>query len=92
VKATLLIFFLVAGIAAGVQFKQRHDLEERAATAAHTLPQIYVLTPSQNLRIVYTNSWMGNVCLEYVADDAREQSFRRRIHLEHDNAWYRRAQ
>ena len=28
-KVTLLIFFLVTGIPAGVQFKQRHDLEER---------------------------------------------------------------
>jgi hypothetical protein len=41
VKATLLIFFLVTGIPAGVQFKQRHDLGERAATAAHTLRNIY---------------------------------------------------
>ena len=43
-KATLLIFFLVTGIPAGIQFKQRHDLEERAATAAHTLRDIYVLS------------------------------------------------
>jgi hypothetical protein len=34
VKATLLIFFLVTGIPAGVQFKQRHELEDRATTAA----------------------------------------------------------
>jgi hypothetical protein len=75
VKATLLIFFLVTGIFAGVQFKQRRNLEERAATAAHTLHHIYVLTPNQILRIVDANSWMANVCMEYVADDAREQSF-----------------
>ena len=36
-KAKLLIFFLVTGIPAGVHFKQRHDLEERAITAACTL-------------------------------------------------------
>jgi hypothetical protein len=46
VKATLLIFFLVTGIPAGFQFKQRHDLEERAVTAARTLHEIYVLTPN----------------------------------------------
>ena len=35
-KATLLIFFLVTGIPAGFQFKQRHDLEERAVTGVAT--------------------------------------------------------
>jgi hypothetical protein len=55
-------------------FKQRHDLEARAATAAGTLHEIYVLTPNQSLRIVYANSWTGNVCMEYVFDDARQQS------------------
>ena len=74
-KATLLIFFLVTGIPAGVQLKQQRDLEERAATAAHTLHSIYVLTPNQTVRIVYANSWTGNVCMEYVVDDARQQSF-----------------
>ena len=69
------IFFLVTGIPAGVQFKQRCDLEERATAAAHTLHHIYVLTLNQSLRIVYANSWMGNVCVEYVVDDARQQSF-----------------
>lgn len=73
-KTTLLIFFLVTGIPAGFQFKQRHDLEGRAVTAARTLHGIYVLTPNQSLRIVYANSWTGNVCMEYVVDDAREQS------------------
>ena len=66
--------FLVTGIPAGFQFKQRHDLEERAVTAARALHEIYVLTPSQSLRIVYANSWTGNVCMEYVVDDARPQS------------------
>jgi hypothetical protein len=74
VKATLLIFFLVTGIPEGFQFKQRHDLEVRAVTAAHTLHNIYVMTPNQSLRIVYANSWTGNVCMEYVVDDARQQS------------------
>jgi hypothetical protein len=74
-KATLVIFFLATGIPAGVQLKQRHDLEDRAATAAHTLHEIYVLTPNQTLGIVYANAWSGNVCVEYVADDARQQSF-----------------
>jgi hypothetical protein len=60
---------------AGFHFKERHDLEERAATAAHTLHNIYVLTPNQRLRIVCANSWQGNVCMEYVVDDARQQSF-----------------
>jgi hypothetical protein len=64
----------VTGIPAGFQFKQRHDLEERAVTAARTLHEIYVLTPNQSLRIVYANSWTGNVCMEYVVDDARQQS------------------
>jgi hypothetical protein len=58
----------------GFQFKQRHDLEDRAVTAARTLREIYVLTPNQSLRIVYANSWTGNVCMEYVVDDARQQS------------------
>jgi hypothetical protein len=58
-----------------VHLKQRHDLEERAATAAPTLDKIYVLTPNQSLRIVYANSWTGNVCMEYLVDGAREQSF-----------------
>jgi hypothetical protein len=74
VKAILLIFFLMTGIPAGVQFKQRHDLEERAVTAVRTLHEIYVLTPNQSLRIVYANSWTGNVWMEYVFDDARQQS------------------
>jgi hypothetical protein len=73
-KAALLIFFLVTGIPAGVQFKQRHDLDGRATTAAQTLRDIYVLTPNQTLRIVYANAWSGNVCVEYVIDDARQQS------------------
>jgi hypothetical protein len=57
VNVTLLIFFLVTGIPAGFQFKQRHDLEERATSTAHTRHNIYVLTPNQRLRIVYANSW-----------------------------------
>ena len=64
---------MVTGIPAGFQVKQRHDFEERAVTAAHTLRNIYVLTPNQTLRIVYANSWTGNVCMEYVVDDARQQ-------------------
>jgi hypothetical protein len=74
VKTTLLIFFLVTGIPAGFQFKQRHDLEKRAVTAARTQHEIYVPTPNQSLRIVYANSWTGSVCMEYVVDDARQQS------------------
>lgn len=72
-KAALLIFFLVTGIPAGVQFKERHDMEERAATAVRTLHNVYVLTANQSLRIVYVNAWRGNVCMEYVSQDAREQ-------------------
>jgi hypothetical protein len=53
VKTTLLIFFLATGIPAGFQFKQRHDLEERAVTATRTLRGIYVLTPNQSVRLVY---------------------------------------
>jgi hypothetical protein len=53
----------VTGIPAGFQFKQPHDLEDRAAT----------------------NSWTGNVCMEYVADDAREQSFIRYAVFEKDS-------
>ena len=81
-KTTLLIFFLLTGIPACVQFKQRHDLEERTSEAARSLHNLYVLTPNQTLRIVYANAWMGNVCVEYVADDAREQSFIRYAVLE----------
>ena len=73
-KATLLIFFLVTGPHASLRFKQRHDLEGRAVTAARTLHEIYVLTPNQSLRIVYANSWTGNVCIEYLVDDARQES------------------
>jgi hypothetical protein len=64
----------IPGVYAGAR-RERYDLEERAATAARTLHKIYVLTPNQSLRIVYANSWTGNVYMEYVADDAREQSF-----------------
>lgn len=74
-KVLFLFFFLATGIPAGVQLQQQHDLEERAAMAAHTLHEIYVLTPNQTLGIVYANAWQGNVCTEYVIDDAREQSF-----------------
>ena len=74
-KATLLILFLVTSIPAGIQYKQRCDLEERASTAARTLHDTYVITNSQTMRIVYANSWNGNVCVEYVVDDARQQSF-----------------
>jgi hypothetical protein len=74
VKAALLIFFLVTGIPAGIQLKQRQDLEKRTVTAVRTLHGIYVLTPNQSLRIVYANSWTGNVCMAYVVDDARQQS------------------
>jgi hypothetical protein len=81
----ILIFSLVTGIPAGVQFKQRHDPEERAATAVHTLHEIYVLTPNQSLRIVYANSWTGSVCMEYFVDDAREQSFIRYAVFEKDS-------
>ena len=42
-RTTLPIFFPGDAIPAGFQFKQRHDLEERAATAARTLHRIYVL-------------------------------------------------
>jgi hypothetical protein len=70
-----MIFFLATGIPSGFQFKQRHDFEERAATAAHTLRNIYVLTPNQSFRVVYMNAWQGNICTEYVVDDARQQSF-----------------
>ena len=72
-KATLLIFFPLTGVPA-IQLKERHDMEECAATAGAILNNIYVLTPNQSRRIVYANSWMGNVCMEYVVDDAREQS------------------
>jgi len=72
-KATLLIFFLATGIPACIQLKERHDMEERTATTARTLRHIYVMTPNQSLRIVYANSWMGNICMEYVSQDAREQ-------------------
>jgi hypothetical protein len=74
VKATLLIFFLVTGIPAGIQFQHRRNLEERSAIAVHTLRNIHVLTPNQSFRVVYMNAWHGNVCAEYVVDDARQQS------------------
>jgi hypothetical protein len=72
VKVLLLFFFLATGIPAG--FQLRHYPEKRSATTVHTLRNIYVLTPNQTLRIVYTNAWSGNVCMEYVVDDARQQS------------------
>ena len=84
-KVTLLIFFLVTGIPAGVHFKQRHDLEKRAVTAARTLHEIYVLTPNQSIRLVYMNAWQRNVCMEYVVDDARAQSFIRYAVFERDS-------
>jgi hypothetical protein len=37
------------------------------------------------LRIVYANSWTGNVCVEYVVDDARQQSFIRYAVFEKDS-------
>jgi len=87
VKATLLIFFLATGIPAGFQFKQRHDLEERAVTAARTLHEIYVLTPNQSVRLVYMNAWQRNVCMEYVVDDARAQSFIKYAVFEKDSTF-----
>lgn len=72
--AMLAIFFLAVGVGAAVRLKKQRDLEERAATAARILRGTYALTPSQTVRIVYMNSWMGNVCTEYLVDDAREQS------------------
>ena len=86
-KATLLIFFLVTGALASVQFEQRRNLEQRSAIAVHTLHQIYVLTPNQTLEIVYANAWSGNVCVEYVVDDAREQSFIRYAVFEKNSAF-----
>ena len=74
-KIALLVFFLASGIPAVVQLKERRDMEERTVMAARTLRNMYILTPNQSLRIVYANGWMGNVCMEYVVDDAREQSF-----------------
>jgi len=74
-KAILSILLLATGIAAGTQLEHQHNLEERAKTAARTLRSIYALTPSESIRIVSAvaaNS--GNICLEYVEQDAREQS------------------
>ena len=74
--AILLVGFLLAVCCSWcgpVQSAAR--LEERAATAARILHGTYALTASQTLRIVYMNSSVGNVCTEYVVDDARKQSF-----------------
>jgi hypothetical protein len=84
-KATLLIFFLATGIFAATKFKQQRDLEKRAATAAHTLDEIYILMPNQSVRLVYMNAWQRNVCMEYVVDDARAQSFIRYAVFEKDS-------
>jgi len=74
-KYLLTIFLLSAGVFAAAQYKGQHNLEERAVTAVRILHNSYVLTTDQTLRIVYMNSSMGNVCTEYLVDDAREQSF-----------------
>lgn len=50
-------------------------MEARTVAAVRTLHSLYSLTPNQSLKIVYANAWEGNVCMEYVADDARQQSF-----------------
>jgi hypothetical protein len=84
-KVALLIFFLATGIFAATKFKQQHDLENHAVTAARTLRKIYEVTPNQSLRIVYANAWKGNVCMEYLVDDSREQSFTRFAVFEKDS-------
>jgi len=72
--ATLLAAFLLAVVVFGtVQFKKRRDLEQRTTLAVRILRSIYVRTPNQDLKIVYANAWHGNICLEYVVEDAREQ-------------------
>lgn len=86
-KATLLIFFLATGIPACVQLRQRHDLEERTAAAVRTLRSAYVLTPNQKLQIVYVNAWAGNMCIEYVTDDARSQPIIRYALAEKDSKY-----
>jgi len=84
-KYLLSIFILSAGVFAAAQYKGQCDLEERAVTAVCILLSIYVRTPSQDLKIVYANAWMGNVCMEYVGDDAREHSFIRYAVFEKDS-------
>jgi len=37
------------------------------------LRHIYVLTENQTFRLVSANTWLGNVCFEYVSEDARHQ-------------------
>jgi hypothetical protein len=49
------------------------------------LRSIYVRTPNQDLRIVFANAWQGNICLEYLVDDARKQSFIRYAVFEKDS-------
>lgn len=84
-KITLLIFFLLTGIPASIQFEQRRELEERASMAARTLRNVYVLTPNQSVRVVYANAWRGAICFEYVADDARTQPIIRYAIVEKDS-------
>ena len=73
-KYLLAIFFLGVGVFAAAEYKRQHDLENRAVTAVRILHSICVRTPNEDLQIVYANTWRGNVCVEYVFDDAREQS------------------
>ena len=84
-KYTLVIFLAMVSVAAILQKVEQHDREKRTIVAVRTLHNIYVLTPSQSLKIVYANSWAGNTCLEYVTDDARQLSMIRFAVLEKDS-------
>jgi hypothetical protein len=54
----------------------QHPTLKSALVRLHAqLHEIYVLTPNQSVRLVYMNASQRNVCMEYVVDDARAQSF-----------------
>ena len=52
---------------------------------ARLYPASRVLTDNQSLRIVYANSWHGNVCMEYLSSGARELGETRYAVLEKDS-------
>jgi len=86
VLAVLLSAFLLAvAVVGAVQFKKRRDLDQHTILAVQILRSLYVRTPNQDLRIVFANAWHGNVCLEYVSQDAREQDSIRYAVFEKDS-------
>jgi hypothetical protein len=54
----------------------QHQRNAKAEEAGRTLRAIYVLTPSNRLKIVSAYAWQGRLCISYYSQDARPESAR----------------